>query len=112
MSECIFCKIIKGEIHSEKVYEDNDCIGIKDVNPQAPVHILVIPKKHIEKLYDCQDKELLGKLLITCSKIAEKVGIKENGYRIVINTNKWAGQSVDHLHFHLIGGRILNWPPG
>jgi len=112
MSDCIFCKIIKGQISAEKVYEDDDCIGIKDVNPQAPVHILVIPKKHIDKLYNLEDEKLLGKMLIVCSKIAEMFSIKENGYRIVINTNKFAGQSVEHLHYHLIGGRIMNWPPG
>jgi len=112
MSDCIFCKIVKNEIPSEKIYEDDDYIAIKDINPQAPVHILVIPKKHIEKLHNTDDEKLLGKMVIICSKIADKLGIKEKGYRIVINTNKWAGQSVDHIHFHLLGGRIMNWPPG
>lgn len=109
---CIFCKIVNGEIKSEKVYEDENLVCIKDINPQAPVHILIIPKKHIEKLYQTDEITLLGKMLKVACDIAEKEGIKESGYRIVINTNRNAGQSVDHIHFHLLGGRILMWPPG
>lgn len=112
MNDCLFCKIIKNELNAEKVFEDEDCIAIKDINPQAPVHILIIPKKHISKLYEADDEKLLGKMLKVCSDIARKLEIIENGYRVVINTNKWAGQSVDHLHFHLLGGRIMKWPPG
>lgn len=109
---CIFCKIVNNEIKSEKVFEDKDLICIKDINPQAPVHILIIPKKHIEKLHQIEDIQLLGKILKVACKIAENQGIKESGYRIVINTNKDAGQSVNHIHFHLLGGRIMHWPPG
>ncbi|MGB9677612.1 MAG: histidine triad nucleotide-binding protein [Candidatus Ratteibacteria bacterium] len=109
---CIFCKIANNQIKSEKVYEDDDLICIKDINPQAPIHILIIPKKHIEKLYEVEEISLLGKMLKVACEIAEKEGIKESGYRIVINTNKNAGQSVNHLHFHLLGGRIMHWPPG
>lgn len=110
--ECVFCKIIRNEIKSQKVYEDEDCIGIRDINPQAPIHILIIPKQHIEKLHNTSDIYFLGKILKVCYEIAEKEGIKETGYRIVINTNRNAGQSVNHLHFHLLGGRIMHWPPG
>jgi histidine triad (HIT) family protein len=109
---CIFCRIARNEIKSDKVYEDNDLICIKDINPQAPVHILIIPKKHVEKLYEVEDLILLGKMLKIACQIAEKEGIKESGFRIVINTNRNAGQSVEHVHVHLLGGRIMMWPPG
>jgi len=109
---CIFCRIARNEIKSDKVYEDNDLICIKDINPQAPVHILIIPKKHVQKLYEVEDLILLGKMLKIACQIAEKEGIKESGFRIVINTNRNAGQSVEHVHVHLLGGRIMMWPPG
>ncbi|HOK56242.1 MAG TPA: histidine triad nucleotide-binding protein [bacterium] len=109
---CVFCKIINNEIKSDKIYEDDDMVCIRDINPQAPVHILIIPKKHIEKLYEVEDTFLLGKMLKIACQIAEKEGIKDSGFRIVINTNRNAGQSVDHIHVHLIGGRIMMWPPG
>ncbi|MCM8803881.1 MAG: histidine triad nucleotide-binding protein [Candidatus Omnitrophica bacterium] len=109
---CIFCKIVNNEIKSDKVFEDEDLICIKDINPQAPVHILIIPKKHVEKLHQIEDISFLGKILKVAYKIAEKQGIKESGYRIVINTNRDAGQSINHVHFHLLGGRIMHWPPG
>lgn len=112
METCIFCKIIKGEINCKKVYEDNSFFAFHDINPQAPVHILVIPKQHIAKLYEAQDTFLLGRLLQIASEIAKDEGIAESGYRIIINTNRNAGQSVEHLHLHLLGGRIMHWPPG
>lgn len=110
--DCVFCKIIKNEIKSEKIYEDEDVICIRDINPQAPIHILIIPKKHIEKLYQIDEIELLGKMLKIACLMAEKEKIKESGFRIVINTNRNAGQSVEHIHFHLLGGRVMLWPPG
>jgi len=110
--DCIFCKIAKEEIKSKKVYSDENFFAFHDINPQAPVHILIIPKKHISKLSDTNDKNILGEMLILANKIAKESGISETGYRIVINTNKDAGQSVDHLHLHLLGGRIMKWPPG
>jgi histidine triad (HIT) family protein len=110
--ECVFCKIISNEIKSEKVYEDEDLIGIRDINPQAPVHILIIPRKHFEKLHQIEEISLLGKMIKIAYQIAEKEGILNSGYRIVINTNREAGQSVDHVHIHLLGGRIMRWPPG
>ena len=109
---CVFCKIIRNEIKSDKVYEDDDLICIRDINPQAPIHLLIIPKKHVEKLYEVDDLILLGKMLKIACQIAEKEGIKESGFRIVINTNRNAGQSVEHVHVHLLGGRIMMWPPG
>jgi len=112
MEECIFCKIVKGEIKCNKVYEDNEFLALRDINPQAPVHILVIPKKHIEKLYHTEEIAFLGRLLHIASKIAKDEGIEQSGYRIVINTNRNAGQSVEHLHLHLLGGRPMQWPPG
>lgn len=112
MEECIFCKIIRGEIKCSKVYEDDNFFAFRDINPQAPVHILIVPKKHIAKLYDTQDISILGGLLHIANRIAREEGIAENGYRVVINTNRNAGQSVDHLHLHLLGGRIMQWPPG
>jgi histidine triad (HIT) family protein len=112
MGECIFCKMVKGEIKCNKVYEDDEFLAFRDINPQAPVHILVIPKKHIEKLYQTEEISLLGNLLHIASKIAKDERIEESGYRVVINTNRNAGQSVEHLHLHLLGGRLMHWPPG
>ncbi len=112
MADCIFCKIASGEIPAQIVYKDDEFVAFRDINPQAPVHILIIPRKHIPKLYDTDDEKLLGKMLVLANEIAKKEGISEDGYRIVINTNRNAGQSIDHLHLHLLGGRIMNWPPG
>ncbi|RLG99163.1 histidine triad nucleotide-binding protein [Candidatus Bathyarchaeota archaeon] len=112
MADCIFCKIASGEIPAQIVYKDDEFVAFRDINPQAPVHILIIPKKHIPKLYDTDDEKLLGKMLVLANEIAKKEGISEDGYRIVINTNRNAGQSIDHLHLHLLGGRVMNWPPG
>ncbi len=110
---CIFCKIVNDEIPSEKVYEDNDILAFKDLNPAAPIHILIIPKKHISSLNDVksEDIEILGKLLLTTSKIAKEQGLSK-GYRVVNNCGEDGGQTVDHIHFHLLGERKLQWPPG
>lgn len=108
MEECLFCKIIKGEIPSEKVYEDDEILAFKDINPLAPVHILVIPKKHIETADDIEeiDEPIIGKIFTVIKKIAKENNL-ENGYRIINNCKEDAGQEVKHLHFHLIGGRKL-----
>lgn len=105
MEECIFCKIIKGEIPSTKIYEDEDILAFEDINPIAPIHILIIPKKHIESTNELQeeDKLLIGKIFITIRNIAEKQKIKESGYRVVCNCGENAGQEVKHLHFHILG---------
>lgn len=112
-TETIFSKIIRREIPANIVYEDDLALAFKDVNPQAPVHILVIPKKPIVKLADAdpEDNLLLGHLLLTAKRVAEEAGL-ENGYRVVINTGADGGQTVYHLHLHILGGRQLAWPPG
>ncbi|MCM0594190.1 MAG: histidine triad nucleotide-binding protein [Gloeotrichia echinulata DEX184] len=112
-TETIFSKIIRREIPADIVYEDDLALAFKDVNPQAPVHILVIPKQPIAKLADAepQDHALLGHLLLTVKRVAEQAGL-ENGYRVVINTGADGGQTVYHLHLHILGGRPLAWPPG
>lgn len=112
MSDCLFCKIVNKEIKSDIVYEDNDIIAFNDVNPQAPVHILIIPKQHIPTFNDINDYTILGKIANTIQKIAKDKKIDQAGYRIVINCNKMSGQAVFHLHYHLLGGRELSWPPG
>ena len=112
MSECIFCRIVQGEVESEKVYEDEHCVAIQDINPQAPVHVLVLPRKHVAYLHELKEEpELLGKLLQAAVKVAEKLELTQ-GYRVVINTGSQGGQTVFHLHFHVLGGRFMGWPPG
>lgn len=115
MSEnCIFCKIIAGEIPSKKVYEDDVCVAFNDISPQAPTHILVIPREHFASLDEAESKhkEVLGHLLLSAAEIARQSGFAKNGYRVVINTNDDGGQTVFHLHVHLLGGRQFIFPPG
>ena len=114
MSETIFSKIIRREIPADIVYEDDDVLGFRDLNPQAPVHVLFIPKRPIATLDDAAeaDAPLLGKLLLAAAAYARKEGMAERGYRTVINCNEDGGQSVFHLHVHLLAGRRFNWPPG
>ena len=114
MSDCLFCKIIKGEIPSTKVYEDDDIYAFDDINPGAPVHSLVIPKKHIatagKEVLGPDDAELMGKLFLGAQKVAEAKGITD--YRLAMNKGAGAGQTVFHVHLHVLGGRDLSWPPG
>ncbi len=110
MSDCIFCKIANGEIPSELVYENEYIAAFNDINPSAPVHILVIPKRHVESLNELEDKNLMAELLFGVKEVTKKLGIKD--YRTVINTGKGAGQEVFHIHLHIISGRPLKWPPG
>lgn len=112
--DCIFCKIVKGEIPSDKVYEDDQILAFRDLSPQAPDHVLIIPKKHIESLAKAEkeDLELLGSLQLKISKIAKGLDLDEKGYRVVSNIGKEGGQTVSHLHYHLLGGRMMQWPPG
>jgi histidine triad (HIT) family protein len=114
MSDCIFCKIIAGDIPADKVYEDAQLLAFRDLNPQAPSHILLIPKQHIASLNDLQasDAALTGRLFLVAKQLAEQEGIAEAGYRTVFNCNKAGGQEVYHLHLHLLGGRQMRWPPG
>jgi histidine triad (HIT) family protein len=111
---CLFCRIVNKEIPSNIIYEDESLLAFRDINPQAPVHILIIPKKHIAGLNHItfDDNELMGKIQNLAREIAEKENISSTGYRLVANCGKDAGQAVDHLHYHLLGGRHLGWPPG
>jgi histidine triad (HIT) family protein len=116
MSEenCLFCKNVDGKIRGEVVHQDDFCVVIRDINPQAPMHVLVIPRDHIESLDDASQKEegLLGHLLRVGARVANDLGHADSGYRTVINTGAGAGQSVFHLHVHVLAGRALSWPPG
>lgn len=115
MGDCIFCKIIEKKIPSRVVYEDDLVFAFEDINPQAPVHTLVIPKKHIPTLLDMkegEDDHLIGHLFKTANKIARDKGIAERGFRLVTNCNAESGQTVYHIHLHLLGGRPMHWPPG
>ncbi len=112
MADCIFCKMVAGEISPDVVYEDDQILAFRDLNAQAPTHILVIPKTHVATLNDLNDTELAGRLLQTVSTLAKQVGLAEDGYRTVINCNTKGGQEVYHLHLHLLGGRQMIWPPG
>lgn len=113
MSDCIFCKIIGKEIPAQLLFEDERVVAFKDINPQAPTHILIVPKKHLASLSACgsEDTELLGHLQQSARRIAESLKTA-HAFRLVVNNGRGAGQSVDHLHYHLLGGRSLNWPPG
>lgn len=114
MSACIFCRIVAGAIPAKIVYQDEQAVAFEDINAQAPVHILVIPQRHLVSVQDCkvEDQMLLGHLLVTCSKVARLKNLTESGYRIVTNTGVDGGQTVAHLHFHVLGGRHMAWPPG
>lgn len=114
MSDCLFCKFISGEIKTEAVYEDEQVFAFKDIHPQAPTHILVIPKKHIHSLNHLSENDgnLIGSLYLAAKIIAQQNNIHESGYRCLINCGSDGGQSVFHIHLHLLGGRPLGWPPG
>ncbi|MGB9893279.1 MAG: histidine triad nucleotide-binding protein [Candidatus Saccharicenans sp.] len=114
MTDCLFCRIVGKEIPTKVVYEDDELLAFEDIRPQAPIHILIIPKEHISTLKEAtEDKaKLLGKILIKAKEIARLKGIDQSGFRIVLNTGPDSGQEVFHIHFHLIGGRRLGWPPG
>lgn len=111
---CFFCKIANKEVKADIVYENEDLIAFRDINPQAPTHILVIPKKHIATLNDAeeQDAALLGKINLAASKLAKDLGFSDDGYRVVMNCNGHGGQTVYHIHLHLLAGRQMTWPPG
>jgi len=114
MSECLFCKIASREIPATIIYEDEHTVAFRDINPQAPVHVLIIPRQHIASLAELKPEQtsLMGHLLWVCAEIARQEGVEAEGYRVVLNTNRAAGQSVFHLHLHLLGGRHMMWPPG
>jgi histidine triad (HIT) family protein len=110
--KCIFCRIAKGTIPADIVSESDDALAFRDVNPQAPVHLLVVPRRHVTSIEQATEADGLGDLILFAARIAREEGLADNGYRIVINTGEYGGQTVDHLHLHVLGGRHLKWPPG
>ena len=114
MEDCLFCRMSAGDIKPDMVYEDEEVIAFRDINPQAPVHVLIVPRRHIATTNDLAsaDAGLAGRLILVAREIAESEGVDESGYRLVMNCNEGAGQSVFHLHLHLLAGRRLGWPPG
>lgn len=112
MNDCLFCKMVAGEIQPSIVFEDDEVLAFNDIAPQAPIHILIVPKKHVATLNDADDALMLGKLMQTAAQLAKKLGVAENGYRTVINCNAQGGQAVYHLHIHLLAGRQMLWPAG
>ncbi|WNG61286.1 histidine triad nucleotide-binding protein [Archangium gephyra] len=114
MSDCIFCKIRDGHIPARLVHRDDHCLAIEDINPQAPTHLLIIPLEHISTMNDVtvEHREMVGHLHLTAAKLARQRGLADSGYRLVFNTRRDAGQTVFHIHLHLLGGRPMEWPPG
>jgi histidine triad (HIT) family protein len=114
VKDCLFCRIVEGELQAKIAYRDERAVAFHDINPQAPVHLLIVPVRHIESLLHLgqDDVELLGYLHQVAARLARELGVAERGFRTVINTNREAGQSVPHLHLHLLGGRPMAWPPG
>lgn len=114
MTDCLFCRMVAGEIQPDIVYDDDEIMAFRDVNPQAPTHVLVIPKRHIATTNDLQpdDAELVGRMVLVAGKVAVDDGVDERGYRMLLNCNPEAGQSVFHIHLHVLGGRPMGWPPG
>jgi histidine triad (HIT) family protein len=112
MTDCLFCKMVAGDIKPDVVFENDEILAFRDINPQAPVHILVIPKRHITTLNDLDDAQLGGQILVAAVELAKQEGLAEDGYRTVFNCNRYGGQAVYHLHLHLLGGRQMAWPPG
>jgi histidine triad (HIT) family protein len=114
MSECLFCKIVRGELPAKLVHQDADTVAFVDINPQAPTHVLIFPKKAVPRIAEAaaEDHKLLGHLLLKAAEVAEKIGLKKSGYRLVINNGSDGGETVPHLHCHILGGRHMAWPPG
>jgi len=114
MEDCLFCKIVEKQIPSEVVFENDKVLAFKDIDPQAPIHILIIPKEHITTTNDLEEKhkELVGEIFLAANHLAEELNISEDGYRTVLNCNEKGGQAVYHIHLHLLGGRQMKWPPG
>ncbi|SVC09145.1 uncharacterized protein METZ01_LOCUS261999 [marine metagenome] len=114
MADCLFCKINKGDIPAKKIYDDDEVFAIKDINPQAPVHFLIIPKKHFSTILEIKecDHKIVGLIYSVANQLAKQNGLDQTGFRVVLNCGADAGQSVFHIHYHLLGGRLLKWPPG
>jgi histidine triad (HIT) family protein len=113
-TDCLFCKLVAGTIPSDRVYEDDLVIAIRDINPRAPTHLLLMPRRHIASAAEPteEDGPLLGRLFAVAARLAREADLAETGYRLVTNVGRWGGQTVDHLHLHLMGGRAFDWPPG
>ena len=114
MSACLFCRIVEGTIPADILFQDDQALAFRDINPQAPVHVLVIPKRHVPSLQDSanEDRDLLARLLLLCKEMAHRHGLADSGYRVVTNVGRDAGQTVSHMHLHVLGGRHMSWPPG
>ncbi len=112
MADCLFCKIVGGDVPVTPVKRSADALAFRDINPQAPTHVLIIPREHVASLNEAKDPAMIGELALMASEIARREGIADRGYRAVFNTNAEAGQTVFHLHLHLLGGRPMQWPPG
>ncbi len=112
--DCLFCKIVSGDLDAEIIFEDTELMVFRDINPQAPTHLLIIPKQHIATINDTdsKDEQLLGRMILTAKKMARQQELSDKGYRLVFNVNKGGGQEVNHIHLHLLGGRQMTWPPG
>ncbi len=112
MTDCLFCKIAGGEIPAAVVSETEDFLAFRDISPQAPTHVLAIPRRHLTSMNEVSEADFVGRLLVFARDVATQEGLSDSGYRLVINTNRDGGQTVDHLHVHLLGGRAMRWPPG
>jgi len=114
MTDCLFCKMVNGDIKADVVYENDQVLAFKDINPQAPMHVLVIPKRHISTINDLEasDTDQVGQLFMAAKSIANEMGVADEGYRTVMNCNAMAGQTVFHIHLHVMAGRAMHWPPG
>jgi histidine triad (HIT) family protein len=111
-ADCLFCRIVRQEIPATLVYEDDACVAFRDTDPKAPVHVLIVPRDHVSSLNDAKDPAMIGRLSLAAAEVARREGVADSGYRTVINTNRDAGQTVFHVHLHLLGGRAFSWPPG
>lgn len=109
---CVFCRIANGSIPAEKVYENDEFVAFRDLNPQAPVHVLLIPRQHFDTLLNVEDTALLGRALRCVQEVAKQLGLADDGFRVVVNCRENGGQTVYHLHWHILGGRFMTWPPG
>ncbi len=114
MTDCLFCKMVSGDIKADVVYENDQVLVFRDINPQAPVHVLAIPKQHVSTINDltAADTDMIGQLYLAAKEVATQLGVAEDGYRTVMNCNAMAGQTVFHIHLHILGGRSMHWPPG
>jgi len=110
--DCLFCRIVRREIPATLVFEDDHVVAFRDINPQAPTHVVVVPREHVTSLNEATDAAMIGRLSLAAATIAHAAGVAESGYRTVVNTNRDAGQTVFHIHLHLLGGRHMSWPPG